>query len=59
MSESSDKKLPFYEDATPANSAQDSRRPYEPPRILKRRSLERATMLTAMGPMATAITVMG
>lgn len=39
--------------------APDPRRPYEPPRVIKRRSIEHATLFTAMGPMATAITVMG
>lgn len=38
--------------------AQDLRREYEPPRIVKKRSIARATLFTGMGPMGT-LTAMG
>lgn len=37
----------------------DARKPYEPPRLLKKRSLARATLFTAHGPTTNAITMMG
>ncbi len=38
---------------------EDTRKPYEPPRLLKKRSVARATLFTAMGVMASGLTVMG
>ena len=40
-------------------AAQDLRKPYEPPRLLKKRSVARATLSTAMGVMASGLTTMG
>ncbi|MDC0746647.1 hypothetical protein [Polyangium mundeleinium] len=37
---------------------EDSRKPYEPPRLTKKRSVARATLFTPMTP-ATGMTVMG
>jgi len=39
--------------------ADDPRRPYEPPRLAKKRSVARATLFTAMGPAMTGLTFMG
>ncbi|MDC3957519.1 hypothetical protein [Polyangium jinanense] len=38
--------------------ADDPRKPYEPPRLTKKRSVARATLFTPMGP-ATGMVVMG
>jgi hypothetical protein len=43
----------------PAVTAEDARKPYEPPRLLKKRSVARATLFTAMGVMASGLTTMG
>jgi hypothetical protein len=40
-------------------TSDDPRKPYEPPRLLKKRSVARATLFTAMGPMASGLTTMG
>lgn len=37
----------------------DARKPYEPPRLLKKRSLARATLFTAHGSAMTGLTMMG
>jgi hypothetical protein len=37
----------------------DPRKPYEAPRLLKKRSVARATLFTAMGPMMSGLTTMG
>ncbi|MFT3775553.1 MAG: hypothetical protein QM820_60165 [Minicystis sp.] len=42
-----------------APAAEDPRKPYEAPRLLKKRSVARATLFTAMGPTTNAITMMG
>lgn len=44
---------------TVSPAAEDARLPYEAPRLLKKRSVARATLFTAMGPTTTAITMMG
>ncbi len=46
------------QDEGPANSppAADPRKPYEAPRLLKKRSVARATLFTAMGPTASMLT---
>jgi len=41
------------------DQADDLRRPYEPPRLAKKRSVARATLFTAMGPAMTGLTSMG
>jgi hypothetical protein len=43
--------------ATPA--AEDTRQPYEAPRLLKKRSLARATLFTAVGATGMTLTAMG
>jgi hypothetical protein len=45
------------QEAAPA--AEDTRKPYEAPRLLKKRSVARATLFTAMGVMASGLTTMG
>jgi hypothetical protein len=35
------------------------RRPYEAPRLVKKRSVARATLFTAMGPTMSGLTTMG
>lgn len=47
-----------HEDAA-ATAPADPRKPYEPPRVLKKRSVARATLFTAMGPTSMALTAMG
>ncbi len=37
----------------------DLRKPYEAPRLVKKRSVAQATLFTAMGPTTNAITMMG
>ena len=41
------------------SAAEDSRKPYEAPRIVKKRSVARATLVTAMGPTATSLAMVG
>ena len=43
----------------PELRAPDPRKPYEPPRLLKKRSVARATLFTAMGPAMSGLTTMG
>jgi len=40
-------------------TADDPREPYEPPRLLKKRSVARATLFTAMGVTMSGLTTMG
>jgi hypothetical protein len=48
------------ERAAEALAASDDRRmPYEPPKLLKKRSIARATLFTAMGPAMTGLTMAG
>ena len=42
--------------AAPMPPPADARKPYEAPRLLKKRSVAQATLFTAKGPMATMIT---
>lgn len=44
---------------TTTEAADDARKPYEPPRLVKKRSVARATLYTVMGPSMTGITFMG
>lgn len=37
----------------------DGRKPYEAPRLLKKRSVAQATLFTAKGPVSTGLTTMG
>ena len=46
--------------ATPVTEAKDDgRKPYEAPRLLKKRSVAQATLFTAKGPISTGLTTMG
>lgn len=45
--------------AETTTEVEDPRLPYEAPRLLKKRSVARATLFTAMGPTTMAITTMG
>jgi hypothetical protein len=40
-------------------AAGDSRKPYEAPRVLVKRSVAQATLLTATGPMSSTLTASG
>lgn len=42
----------------PAEASEDLRKPYEAPKLMKKRSVARATLFTAMGAMGS-ITSMG
>lgn len=42
-----------------ADATEDTRKPYEAPRLVKKRSVARATLLTAMGPSMSGLTMMG
>lgn len=42
-----------------ANAAEDQRKPYEAPKLVKKRSVAQATLFTAMGPSSVALTMMG
>lgn len=58
--EDSENRTERTEQAHPVPSAtEDPRRPYEAPRLLKKRSVARATLVTAMGPMASGLTMTG
>jgi hypothetical protein len=50
---------PQQHEAPQATPPEDTRKPYEPPRLLKKRSVARATLFTAMGVMASGLTTMG
>ena len=58
-----DTKTPNAEEGEPEThesaEASDTRKPYEPPRLTKKRSVARATLFTAMGPAMTGVTFMG
>jgi hypothetical protein len=45
--------------ATAALAGHDPRKPYEAPRLLKKRSVARATLFTAVGPMGSMLTSSG
>ncbi|MRG97895.1 hypothetical protein [Polyangium spumosum] len=47
------------EQLTQGAEAEDTRKPYEPPRLTKKRSVARATLFTPMGPAMTGVTIMG
>jgi hypothetical protein len=48
-----------HETQEAAPAAEDSRKPYEAPRLLKKRSVARATLFTAHGVMSSGLTTMG
>jgi hypothetical protein len=45
--------------ALPADPAEDHRRPYESPQIMKKRSVNSATLFTAMTVASMGLTFMG
>ena len=58
--EDSENRIDPQEPAHPdAASSEDTRKAYEAPRLVKKRSVSRATLLTAMGPMASGLTMTG
>jgi hypothetical protein len=46
-------------EAALTEAADDPRKPYEAPRLLKKRSVARATLFTAMGVTMSGLTTMG
>jgi hypothetical protein len=40
-------------------SGEDPRLPYEPPKLIKKRAVVKATLFTAMGPSMTGLTMSG
>ncbi len=52
---------PTEQDTQSASSSalEDTREPYEPPRLLKKRSVARATLFTSMGPTMSGLTMTG
>ena len=58
--EDSENRTDLQEHARPvAAASEDTRKPYEAPRLVKKRSVSRATLLTAMGPMSSGLTMTG
>ncbi|MEP7119910.1 MAG: hypothetical protein ABJE95_03325 [Byssovorax sp.] len=58
--EDSENRTDRKEQALPvAAASEDLRKPYEAPRLVKKRSVSRATLVTAMGPMASGLTMTG
>lgn len=57
MSDMNDRPNTPEEHAAPA--AEDTRKPYEAPRLLKKRSVARATLFTAVGAMGMTLTMSG
>ncbi len=57
MSESKEQKELLEEGAQLAVSGEDSRLPYEPPKLVKKRSVARATLGTPMGNTMTGSTM--
>jgi hypothetical protein len=47
------------QDVPEAVAGEDLRRPYEPPKLVKKRAVAKATLFTAMGPAMTGLTTMG
>lgn len=58
--EDSENRTERQEQAHPVAAAtEDTRKPYEAPRLMKKRSVAQATLLTAMGPASSGLTMMG
>ena len=58
--EDSENRTERQEQAHPGAAATgDTRKPYEAPRLVKKRSVAQATLLTAMGPTTSGLTMMG
>ena len=58
--EDSENRIDPQEQAHPlAAASDDTRKPYEAPRLVKKRSVARATLLTAMGPTMSGLTMTG
>jgi len=47
------------EKTTDEEATEDLRKPYEAPRVIKKRTVARATLFSVMGPAMTGITAMG
>jgi len=59
MADIQDKSAELEDTQTKGDEAADPRKPYEPPRLTKKRSVARATLFTPMGPAMTGATFMG
>jgi len=58
--EDSENRTDRKEQAHPiAAASEDLRKPYEAPRLVKKRSVARATLVTAMGPTMSGLTMTG
>ncbi len=58
--EDSENRIDGQEQAHPIAAASEDRRlPYEAPRLVKKRSVSRATLVTAMGPTMSGLTMTG
>lgn len=58
--EDSSNRIDPQEPAHPVAAASaDTRKPYEAPRLVKKRSVARATLLTVMGPTMSGLTMTG
>ena len=57
--EDSENRIDPQEHAHPVVASEDARKPYEAPRLVKKRSVARATLLTAMGPTMSGLTMTG
>jgi hypothetical protein len=58
--EDSENRTDRKEQAHPVVAAsEDPRLPYEAPRLVKKRSVSRATLVTAMGPTMSGLTMTG
>lgn len=59
MADIHDRPTPQASPEADPSTPEDTRKPYEAPRLLKKRSVARATLFTAMGVMASGLTTMG
>ena len=58
--EDSENRTERTEQAHPVVTAtEDTRKPYEAPKLMKKRSVSRATLVTAMGPTMSGLTMTG
>ena len=59
MADTDDRARSEEESEPMQRTADDPRKPYEAPQILKKRSVHRATLFTTMGISAMSLTAMG
>jgi hypothetical protein len=59
MADSNDQTERANESRIEALAAEDPRKPYEAPKLLKKRSVARATLFTVQGATMTGLTTMG